>query len=165
MTYTAHMVEHVILAQLVALPLAAVMARRRPRVVAPLAWVIGMALMIGTSIPPAYMAAQRSATYEWMSRLALLVAGMIFWTPLFGGTVEKRLAPGAALAYLITACFTTTLAGMYIAFSAASSDQQVAGLIMWVPCCVVYLSASLVVVVRAMSGIGTAKADSALPPG
>jgi cytochrome c oxidase assembly factor CtaG len=152
------MVQHVILAQLVALPLAAVAARQRVRVVAPLAWVIGIAVMIGTSSPPAYLAAQRSATYEWTSRLALLVAGVIFWTPLFGGTVAKRLGPGAALTYLITACFATTLAGIYLAFSAVSSDQQVAGLIMWVPCCVVYLSASLAVVVRAMSGIGSVKA-------
>ena len=152
MTYSAHMVQHVILAQLVPLPVAVVAARRGFRVAAPLSWVAGVGLMIVTSIPAAYHLAQSSAALDWAIRVVLLVAGVAFWTPPIGGGSESRLAPGGALVYLITACFATTLAGMYIAFSAASSDQQVAGLIMWVPCCVVYLSASLAVVVRTMSG-------------
>jgi putative membrane protein len=63
-----------------------------------------------------------------------------------------RLNPGAALVYSITACFATTLAGIYIAFSATTTDQQVAGLIMWVPCCIIYLTAALAVVLRTMRG-------------
>jgi putative membrane protein len=164
-TYTAHMVQHVVLAQLVAVPLAFIVARRRLRVAAPAAWLLGVGVMVATSMPAAYQYAQSSAAIDWAVRFALLAAGAVFWTPLVAGTGHARLSSGGALIYLITACFATTLAGIYIAFSAVSSDQQVAGLIMWVPCCIVYLSASLVVVVRAMSGIGTAEADPSLRSG
>lgn len=162
MTYSAHMVQHVILSQLVPLPLAVAARGRRWRVPAPLAWLVGVGLMIGTALPAAYVLADGSAALEWAMRLTLIAAGLLFWTPVFGSGLATRLAPGAALLYLIAACFATTLAGAYIAFSAASTDQQIAGLIMWVPCCLVYLSASLAIVLRAMGGSGTVKAAPAL---
>jgi putative membrane protein len=156
------MVQHVILAQLVPLPLALAAGGRRVRLPAPVAWFVGVGVMIVTSVPPVYLIAQGSATVDWAIRLALLAGGVVFWRPPFGARADARLAPGAALVYVITACFATTLAGMYIAFSAATADQQVAGLIMWVPCCVVYLSASLAIVVRAMSGTTNTKRHSFL---
>lgn len=151
MTYSAHMVQHVILAQLVPLPLAITVGGRCRRFPAALAWILGVGIMIGTSLPPAYLlVAREGLAADGVIAAALVIGGTVFWTPVFGGARETRLAPGSALMYLITACFATTLAGVYIAFSAASFDQQVAGLIMWVPCCIVYLSASLAVVVRAL---------------
>jgi len=155
-TYSAHMVQHVILAQLVPLALALAANERWRRVAAPLAWMVGVGTMIVTSMPAAYLLGESSATIDWTIRLTLLVAGFVFWTPLVGGVQQSRLPPGAALLYVITACFATTLAGAYIAFSAVSSDQQIAGLIMWVPCCVVYLSVAVAVLVRAMHGTGAA---------
>jgi putative membrane protein len=153
MTYTAHMVQHVVVAQLVpTLVTVAPWLRLRRRPHAPLTWIIGVGAMIGTSMPSAYLLAQRSVTVDWTFRAVLLVAGLMFWTPLFGAAREKCLRPGAALLYLITACFATTLAGAYIAFMATATDQQVAGLVMWVPCCLIYLSAAVVVVTRAMRG-------------
>jgi cytochrome c oxidase assembly factor CtaG len=71
------------------------------------------------------------------------------------------LSPGAALVYSITACFSTTLAGAYVAFSATTTDQQVAGLIMWVPCCMIYLSVTLAIVLRAMYGASSMASQQA----
>ena len=165
MTYSMHMVQQVILAQLVPLPLVVTLGYRLRRLRAPLAWAIGVGTMIATSLPPAYLLVQRSAVSDWTMRAVLIVAGVVFWMPLFGGVARRRVAPGAALLYVITACFATTLAGIYIAFSAVSSDQQVAGLIMWVPCCLIYLSAALAIVVRTMSGAATTQADPSLRSG
>jgi putative membrane protein len=150
-TYTAHMVLHVILAQLVPLLLVGGFhPRRHPHAL--LAWIAGSLTMIGTSLPVAYQLAQASGTLEWTMRITLVIAGWVFWRPVFGGEEHTRLTPGMALLYVVTACFSTTLAGVYIAFSAVSTDQQVAGLIMWVPCCMIYLGAGLGIVIRAMQG-------------
>ena len=150
MTYSEHMVQHLVLAQLVPLVLAAWRPRRwHPH--AGIAWITGIMIMIGTSVPPVHSLARQSAALEWAIRIALVAAGFLFWSPVFG-SARVRLGAGAAVVYLVTACFATTLAGAYIAFSATTTDQQVAGLIMWVPCCIVFLGASLTTVVRAMRG-------------
>jgi putative membrane protein len=164
-TYSAHMVQHVVLAQLGPLALALVVSRPRRRVAAPLAWILGVGTMVVTSLPPAYLLATSSATVDWTIRFVLVGAGFVFWTPVVGGVEQSRLPPGAALLYVITACFATTLTGAYIAFSAMSSDQQIAGLIMWVPCCIVYLSAALVVVMRAMELLGPSRSRVCRPVG
>jgi cytochrome c oxidase assembly factor CtaG len=145
------MVQHLILAQLVPLPLAAIcQARRRPPAL--LSWIIGIAVVIGTSVPPAYQLARDNVAVDWAFRAVLLFTGLLFWLPLVGRASRIRLTPAAALVYAITACFATTLAGAYIAFSATTTDQQIAGLIMWVPCCIIYLTAALGIVIRAMLG-------------
>ena len=150
MTYTMHMVQHIVLAQLVPIPIAYAATRRSIRAPRPaVGWIIGVAVMIATSVPAAFALAQASAPFEWTMRIALVASGFVFWLPVVG-TRTRQLGPAATLAYLVTACFATTLAGVYIAFSATTADQQVAGLLMWVPCCVIYLSASVTVLVRAM---------------
>lgn len=150
MSYTAHMVQHVVLSLIV--PLALLLARKQiatmvaSRLAPAFSWVFGVGLMIATAMPAAY-AATEAWPAAWTIRLALVAAGIAFWSPIVAG----ELRPPRALSYLITACFATTLAGVYIAFTATTSDQQVAGLIMWVPCCLVFLSASLVVVGRMLA--------------
>jgi cytochrome c oxidase assembly factor CtaG len=154
------MIEHLILAQLVPLAVAATWrARRRPPAL--FSWIIGIAAVIGTSMPPAYELARASATIDRTIRAVLLVTGLLFWIPVVGRVPRMRMSPGTALVYSITACFSTTLAGAYIAFSAKSTDQQVAGLIMWVPCCIIYLTGALTVVVRAMRGAGSIASQQA----
>ena len=155
MTYSAHMIQHLILAQLVPLALAVSWPlQKRPPAL--LSWIVGIAVVIGTSIPPAYELARSSGMVDWTMRAALIATGLVFWIPVVGRVPRTRLGLGAALVYAITACFATTLAGVYIAFSATTADQQVAGLIMWVPCCIIYLTAALAVVLRAMHGASPA---------
>lgn len=151
MTYVSHMIEHILLAQLLPIPLVlAAGSRLRWRMPMPLAWAIGVAAMVGTSMPPAYRLAEASLPLNWAMRATLILAGFVFWLAVLGHGQAMRPGPGAMVTYLVSACFATTLAGVYIAFSATTTDQQVAGLIMWVPCCVVYLSASVAVVVRGL---------------
>lgn len=150
MSYTAHMVQHVVLSQLV--PLCVLILRRglalrlARRLAAALAWIGGVGAMVATSLPAAHASADM-ASIAWAMRGLLVAAGIAFWSPIVAGAIR----PARALVYLVTACFATTLAGVYIAFTATTSDQQVAGLIMWVPCCLVFLSAALVVVGRMLA--------------
>jgi putative membrane protein len=97
---------------------------------------------------------------------AMLFAGMIFSWPLFGPVARYRIHQVGGIVYLFTACISCSLLGLLITFAPAGiyqhyittgnmgiggagpaiwgispeQDQQMAGLIMWVPCCFVYLT-------------------------
>src|SRR5207302_54415 len=102
-----------------------------------------------------------------------LVSGTIFWWPVLGSLEERRLAPVAAISYLFSACTACSLLGAAITFAPAGlytaylqpedrlgilrlvrygwqldpkSDQQLGGMLMWVPGCLIYLSAILATV-------------------
>ena len=104
----------------------------------------------------------------------LLAGGYLFWRPVWGAR-ETQLQPGGAVAYLTSACLACTLLGIYIAFVpltvcpvfasastanpvfqlvsdrwaiSAAADQQLGGLMMWVPACSIYLGAILAQVGR-----------------
>jgi cytochrome c oxidase assembly factor CtaG len=107
--------------------------------------------------------------------LSLLIAGMIFSWPVINPYKNCRLRALAGVLYLSTACVFCSLLGLIITFShlgtythyvnivdsygflpmirnswkiSAAADQQMAGLIMWVPCCFIYLSASMVLLIK-----------------
>ena len=102
----------------------------------------------------------------------MLAAGVLFSWPLFGPVPGTHLHPLAGVLYLFTACVACSLLGMLITFAPFGTylhyyeaanpvgfdphhagpipfglslldDQQAAGLIMWVPCCLIYLSGCL----------------------
>lgn len=97
--------------------------------------------------------------------LALFVAGIIFLLPVYGRSKSLRVSPLEAVAYLFTACVSCTILGLWVAFSASSAgslhassflttlrsplslslraDQELAGMIMWVPGCVLYVATSV----------------------
>ena len=111
----------------------------------------------------------------------MLLAGILFSWPLFGPRPEYRLHPMAGVVYLFSACVGCSLLGLLITFAPADTyqhytraawcgtpglapdfaanplglsladDQQAAGLIMWVPCCFIYLTGCLVLVARYFS--------------
>jgi cytochrome c oxidase assembly factor CtaG len=99
---------------------------------------------------------------------SMLLAGMLFSWPLLGPFPEMRIHPLSGIIYLFTACISCSLLGLLITFApihtfhlylgsgssmkgmayspwglTSAADQQAAGLIMWVPCCFVYLSGCL----------------------
>lgn len=107
--------------------------------------------------------------------LSLLTAGMIFSWLIINPYDSYRLKPLTGVLYLSTACVFCSLLGLIITFShvgtythyiniidnygflqlirnnwkiSAAADQQMAGLIMWVPCCFIYLSASMVLLIK-----------------
>ena len=101
--------------------------------------------------------------------LSLIGAGIAFWRPVFGPDLGRRLAPYLAAGYLFTGCLGCSLLGIFITFTPVAVcplysmtlcdstgildvvhdqwgfthrvDQQVGGLLMWVPACMVYLTA------------------------
>lgn len=107
---------------------------------------------------------------------AMLLAGVLFSWPLFGPGAEHHLHPLVGVGYLFTACVACSLLGLLITFAPADTyqhyaraawcgtaslapdfasnawglsladDQQAAGLIMWVPCCLIYLSGCIFLV-------------------
>ena len=110
-------------------------------------------------------AASQSAVVHRVQELSLLFMGTAFWWPILAPREESRLPPLAGVAYLFTACVACTLLGVLITFSpievcsvfahpvdrlgvmplvrdgwglTAEKDQQVGGLLMWVPACLVY---------------------------
>ena len=103
---------------------------------------------------------------------SLLIAGILFSWPIFGPVQKFHIHPLSGVVYLFTACISCSLLGLLITFAHANTytsamtgmhgllkgenpwqltreaDQQAAGLIMWVPCCLVYLSGCFILIAR-----------------
>ena len=106
--------------------------------------------------------------------LSLVFGGIIFSSPIINPNPQYRIDPLSGVVYLFTACIGCSLLGLLITFAPAgtyhhflsmhdhfglnkiiletgitqSIDQQAAGLIMWVPCCLVYVSAAMYLLAR-----------------
>jgi cytochrome c oxidase assembly factor CtaG len=114
-------------------------------------------------------AATRDATIGALRDVSFLIAGLAFWWPVAAPAERLRISPLLAVAYLVSACLACTLLGIYVTFSSvavcpvflhpqmhlelvarlrelgftAAVDQQVGGLLMWVPPCLLYAGVSL----------------------
>jgi putative membrane protein len=135
-----------------------------------LAWTLGVGAMLTWHIPPLFNAALRSDPIHIVQHLSFLVTGTVFWWPIACPLSARRLPPLAAMVYLFSACTGCSLLGAVLTFTPPGaypaylnpedtlhilplirdqwgldprSDQQLGGLLMWVPGCLVYLSAIL----------------------
>jgi cytochrome c oxidase assembly factor CtaG len=138
-------------------------------------WLLGVGAMWMWHAPVLCNAATSSERVRAAQTLSLLAMGLAFWWPLLGPRLDRRLSDLGAVAYLFTACVACTLLGVSITFSPVevcsaylhphdplglvplvrdgwgltpSVDQQLGGLLMWVPGCAVYASAILAIVAR-----------------
>ena len=102
--------------------------------------------------------------------LSLWIAGVIFWWVIINPYKQYQLKHLTGVLYLSTACIFCSLLGLLITFAplnmynyqmtmndesgfnniiknkwgiSGEMDQQMAGLIMWVPCCFIYLTAAM----------------------
>ncbi len=132
------------------------------------AWFSGVGAMWFWHIPAFCDAAASNEFIHSLQTFSLLFLGILFWRPIVGPRTEERLFPLTGILYLFTACVACTLLGIWISFSSVSvcpifmhpanpsilpliqgwgltpaSDQQIGGLLMWVPACLVYLIAIL----------------------
>ena len=95
----------------------------------------------------------------------LFIAGFLLALPVFHPNKTKRLHPVKSMVYLFTACVSCSALGLYVTFMASSAsmaeaipffatyrnpipmsvktDQELAGLMMWVPGCIVYVISSV----------------------
>ena len=111
-----------------------------------------------------------AVTNVWIHRLqyvSLLLMGFAFWWPIIGPWSKQRLSPLAGIIYLFSACVGCTILGIIITFAPVevcsiylhpvdrlgilpliqnqwgltpAKDQQLGGLLMWVPACLIYFS-------------------------
>lgn len=176
--FSAHIAQHFLLAlvipPLLLLGLPAGMrltAAFRPLI----AWLLGVGTMLVWHIPAFFNAALASDALHIFQHLSFLATGVIFWWPVLGPVQEHRLPAAIAVPYLFGACTACSLLGAAITFASpglypaylhpadpfgilpliregwgldAKSDQQLGGLLMWVPGCFVYLTAILATVAR-----------------
>lgn len=146
--------------------------RRVERVLAhpAVAWPLGVGTMLVWHVPALFNAALVSNALHIAQHLSFLVTGTIFWWPILGPLEARRMPPLPAIVYLFSACAACSLLGAVLTFTPAGwypaylnpedhlgilrtirtgwgldaqTDQQLGGMLMWVPGCLVYLTAIL----------------------
>ena len=107
--------------------------------------------------------------------ISLVIAGILFSMPIIGPVKSNRMTPVNAVLYLSAACIFCSILGLLITFApqgvythyahitdhfgfldmirnedkiSVLVDQQMAGLIMWVPGCLIYLTASMYLLMK-----------------
>ena len=100
----------------------------------------------------------------------LFIAGFLLALPVFHPNKMKRLHPVKSVIYLFTACVSCSSLGLYVTFMASSSsmleavpvfatfrnpipmsvraDEELAGLLMWVPGCILYVVSSIEILLQ-----------------
>jgi putative membrane protein len=165
--FSAHMVTHILLL-LITAPLFVLALGQRPAggranavsrqlsAIPWLNWLAGVGIMWLWHIPGLFNALLASEDPAGQGHLpvlslihtcSLLLAGFLFAWPLAGPIRRHRLSPPEAILYLSTACVSCLLLGLLITFARpglyvagiSKFDQQLAGFMMWAPCCLLYL--------------------------
>ena len=139
-------------------------------------WAAGVGAMWLWHARPLCDAAVSSQLVNALQIASLLLLGTIFWRQILAPREEERMSPPGAVLYLFSACVACSVLGILITFSPVSvcpiyaqppadrlgilnliqsswgitpdKDQQIGGLLMWVPMCFVYLSAILAQLAR-----------------
>lgn len=138
-----------------------------------LCWFMGVGMMWVWHIPAIFDASMRDASgmgglYSLIQPMSFLLAGMLFSWPLIGPETALHIHPLTGIIYLASACASCSLLGLLITFAPVGTyhyyldmkagsgpwhldpvaDQQTAGLVMWVPCCFVYLTGCIGLLMR-----------------
>lgn len=139
------------------------------------AWFVGVGAMWIWHLPSLHDSVLANDSLYIAQQISFVFIGMIFWWPVFAPVESKRLSPLVSTLYLSSACLGCTILGMLITFAGAGLyaaylnpvdtigilpllrgelcltpgvDQQIGGLTMWVPGCLIYLAASMVTLAR-----------------
>ena len=140
-----------------------------------LAWTLGMLALFLWHVPRLYDATLASEPLHIFEHLTFLVTATIFWWPILAPLEDSRMSHGAAFAYLGAAMLVTGVLGIAITFApvgvytaylhphdelgildglrhswglTTEADQELGGLLMWVPGGLVYLGAIMAVLAR-----------------
>ncbi len=115
-------------------------------------------------MPPLYRTALDVPAVHWLQHVSFLGTALLFWSALLRGRAHIR-GDGAAIFYLFATALSTGLLGVLIALAqrvlfpfqslvslewglTPLEDQQLAGLVMWVPAGLVYVIAALALAAR-----------------
>ncbi|MBV8832527.1 MAG: cytochrome c oxidase assembly protein [Acidobacteriaceae bacterium] len=126
-------------------------------------------------LPAACRAVASHPGLEPLEDISFLLSGVVFWWPIFSPLPRERMTPVPwAVLYLVSGCVGCTLLGILLAFAPAgaagmqdmtAADQHTGGLIMWVPGCLVYLSAVIAMFARWYSTPEEIVAEYRIPSG
>jgi putative membrane protein len=132
-----------------------------------LAWLLGMGFLWLWHLPSLYNAALGDENVHILEHLCFLVTATIFWWPVLTPLTERRLASLAIIPYLFAAAAASSVLGIILTYTppglypaylhpldrlgiltlirdrwglSPELDQQIGGLLMWVPGSLVYLS-------------------------
>jgi len=139
-------------------------------------WIAGVSAMWLWHARPLCNAAVSSQFVNALQISSLLLLGTIFWQQILAPREEERLSAPSAVLYLFSACVACSILGILITFSPVSvcpiyaqpradrlgianliqsnwgitpeKDQQIGGLLMWVPMCLVYVTAIIAQLAR-----------------
>jgi putative membrane protein len=112
-------------------------------------------------LPKLYQAALRNDFVHDLQHLSFLIVACLFWRVLLDPLYRYRISRGLGVIYLFGTSLHATVLGVYMALSprvwypdyevrlagwnlTALEDQQLAGLIMWMPACMVYAVAAAI---------------------
>ncbi len=139
----------------------------------PVSWLLGVGAMIIWHVPLFFNAALANEGLHVFQHLSFLVTGVIFWWPVLTRIESHRIAPLGAISYLFSACLSCSLLGAALTFASPGlypaylspddrlgilpllrdqwgldphNDQQLGGLLMWIPGCFVYWTGILATV-------------------
>jgi putative membrane protein len=113
-------------------------------------------------LPSLYEAALGNELFHDFQHFTFLMTAALFWRVLLDPVSRLRLSRGVAVIYLFTTSLHATVLGVYMALApqvwyteyvgrtepwslTALQDQQLAGLIMWMPACMIYAVAAAAV--------------------
>ncbi|MCL4559934.1 MAG: cytochrome c oxidase assembly protein [Chloroflexi bacterium] len=140
-----------------------------------LAWFLGIGTIYIWHVPLFYNATLANENIHAFEHLTFIVTAVIFWWPIFTPLVSHRLPPMAAITYLFAAAAGSSVLGLILTYAkpglypdylqpedtlgilplirqdwgiTPAVDQQIGGLIMWVPGSGMYLLAQIVVLER-----------------
>lgn len=136
-------------------------------------WSLGVGSMWFWHVPQLCNAAASNAGIHTLQTVSLLGLGAAFWWPILAPNPEHRLGPGVGIGYLFTACLACTGLGILLTLTtvdvcpifrapsaapamwvalrdqlSAHRDQQIGGLLMWMPMCLVYVAAIVLELAR-----------------
>ena len=171
--FSARAVHHVLLGGLAAplLVLAFGLAERRPVLSSGGAVALGVVVMWMWHVPALYATGIASAPFYWLMQASLLGSGVLLWQ----AVLSPRTRPGAALLALLATIVQMGMLGALLTFATRPlygahaltteafglsplEDQQLAGLVLWVPAALPYAIAAILIVLALRPVADTAPA-------
>jgi cytochrome c oxidase assembly factor CtaG len=130
------------------------------------AWSLAAGALVLWHIPSLYELAIVDERVHALEHWTFLATALLFWWKVF--SPRRRLAFGTSLVYLFTAATTSGMLGAMISLSTEPwytvharwtpawglttlEDQQLAGLIMWVPAAIIYVCAVVPIVLHTLT--------------
>ena len=142
-------------------------------------WILGVAPMWLWHVPVLCDSAAVNPSIHAVQTISLLAMGAAFWWPILAPRAHDRLMPLVGVGYLFVACLACTALGILVTLTPVevcpvfrspldplgivetirsswgvtpTRDREIGGLLMWIPMCLVYLSAILLELGRWLGG-------------